>query len=157
MPAAPAAGRPESPGALLARLNELKDEQLQAERNPELWAVIEAVRAQIARCWSLGAGLEQRFRVDIDVAFDRSGRLLKARIRDAGALIADAGFRDFATGATGLGLIILGFFPRCPPQPDGRCHRFGAVRYGIGPKLPPAAYHKPYRTPRGTRHSASQR
>ena len=86
-----------SAASLLARLEELKDESLQAEEDPKLWAVIRAVRHQIARCWT--ASDRDRFRVDIDVAFDRDGRLKKALIKQPGRMVADPAYRDFAIGA----------------------------------------------------------
>lgn len=90
-----------SPDVLLARLDALKDETLQAEENPALWAVIRAVREQIARCWdgAVRNAASRRLRVDIDVAFGPDGRLTKARIKQPGLMVVDEAYRTFATGA----------------------------------------------------------
>ncbi len=82
-----------------ARPRTAADRQL-ARGNPELWAVISALRTQVARCW---AGAEEQpgapdF-VDVEVAFDRSGRLDLARVRDAGRLLRDEAFSQEAARA----------------------------------------------------------
>ena len=64
-----------------------------AQSNPELWAVVSALRAQVARCW---AGSDRPNDapdfIDVEVAFDRSGRLDMARVQDAGRILRDDAF-----------------------------------------------------------------
>lgn len=68
------------------------DRQL-AKTSPELWAVVSALRAQVARCWAgtEGPGDVPDF-IDVEVAFDRAGRLDMARVQDAGRLLRDEAF-----------------------------------------------------------------
>ena len=71
-----------------------------ARHDPELWQVISALRAQVARCWAAGpASGETASFVDLEVAFDRSGRLDRARVADAGRLLRDGEYLREATRA----------------------------------------------------------
>ena len=90
-----------SPAKLLANLRELQDENLQAEKNPALWAVIRAVRVQVARCWTKGAlAADQKdLTVDIRVAFEIGGQLNKADFVEVGRMVHDESYRDFAVTA----------------------------------------------------------
>ena len=79
------------------------DRQL-AKTSPELWAVVSALRAQVARCWAGadGPGDAPEF-IDVEVAFDRSGRLDMARVQDAGRLLRDEAFgREAGRARTAL-------------------------------------------------------
>lgn len=75
------------------------DRQL-ARGNPELWAVISALRTQVARCWagSDGQAGAPDF-IDVEVAFDRSGRLDLARVQDPARLLRDEAFSREAARA----------------------------------------------------------
>ncbi len=68
------------------------DRQL-AKTSPELWAVVSALRVQVARCWAGADGPSDvpEF-IDVEVAFDRSGRLDMARVQDTGRLLRDEAF-----------------------------------------------------------------
>ena len=75
-----------------------------AKSNPELWAVVSALRAQVARCW-VGADRPDDVPdfIDIEVAFDRSGRLDMARVQDAGRILRDDAFgREAGRARTAL-------------------------------------------------------
>ena len=79
------------------------DRQL-AKISPELWAVVSALRVQVARCWAGadGPGDAPEF-IDVEVAFDRSGRLDMARVQDAGRLLRDEAFgREAGRARTAL-------------------------------------------------------
>ena len=90
-----------TPNQLLADLQALKNEDLQAELNPELWEVIRLVRTQIARCWHSDPQdpWDAAFSVDIQVAFEPNGALKTARIREAAQMVNDEHFKDFAVQA----------------------------------------------------------
>ena len=92
---------PLTPQGLLADLAALRDEDARAKANPELWEIVTAVRAQIARCWQLGPAEARnpRLSVDIAVAFDRDGRLLKTQVQEIGRMVVDEEFKVFATSA----------------------------------------------------------
>jgi hypothetical protein len=90
-----------SPAQLLANLEALQDEDLQARKNPELWAIIRALRAQVARCWGkdkLSPG-QMGLTVDIRVAFETGGRLGQALIVEVSRMVHDESYRDFAATA----------------------------------------------------------
>lgn len=75
-----------------------------SKSNPELWAVVSALRAQVARCWAGADGSSDApdF-IDVEVAFDRSGRLDMARVQDAGRLLRDEAFgREAGRARTAL-------------------------------------------------------
>ncbi len=90
-----------SPAQLLANLEALQDEDLQARKNPELWAIIRALRAQVARCWGkekLSSG-QMGLTVDIQVAFETDGRLGQALIVEVSRMVHDETYRNFAVTA----------------------------------------------------------
>ena len=89
------------PAQLLANLESLQDEDLQARKNPELWAIIRALRAQVARCWGRGALSpgQMGLTVDIQVAFETGGRLSQALIVEVSRMVHDESYRDFAVTA----------------------------------------------------------
>ena len=75
-----------------------------AKSDPELWAVVSALRAQVARCWA-GADRPENAPdfIDVEVAFDRSGRLDMARVQDAGRILRDDAFgREAGRARTAL-------------------------------------------------------
>ena len=90
-----------APNQLLANLQALQDEDLQAELNPELWEVIRLVRAQIAKCWHSDPQdpWDAAFSVDIQVAFEPNGALKTARIQEAARMVNDDHFKSFAVQA----------------------------------------------------------
>jgi outer membrane biosynthesis protein TonB len=103
--AQPPAGlaKPATPAALLANLAALADEDAQAEAKPELWEVIRAVRAQIKRCWLINPAESRnpKLSVEIAVAFDRGGALLKAQVLGVARMVQDEEFKAFAVSAHG--------------------------------------------------------
>ncbi len=82
---------------LLANIAALQDEDAQARRNPELWEVIRAVRAQIARCWAVEPDLavSSKFSVDIDVAFGQDGSVTRTRIQEVARMVNDDDYKHF--------------------------------------------------------------
>ena len=90
-----------SPEGLLANLVDLRNEDLQADRNPELWAVTRALRAQIRRCWSVDSATaaNSKMVVDIDVAFTESGALTQSRIQQVAEMVWDEDYKRFALDA----------------------------------------------------------
>lgn len=100
-PIGPRPSRPATAQQLLDNLAALRDEDVQAKARPELWKVIRAVRAQIARCWLLSPSEARnpQLSVDVAVAFDRNGGLLKAEVKEAGRMVTDEAFKDFAVSA----------------------------------------------------------
>lgn len=90
-----------TPNQLLANLQALQNEDLQAELNPELWEVIRLVRTQIAQCWQSDSQepWDAAFSVDIQVAFEPNGALKTARIQEAAQMVNDDHFKDFAVQA----------------------------------------------------------
>lgn len=90
-----------TPSQLLGNLVALRDEEAQAKANPELWSVIRAVRAQVARCWLLSPAEARnpKLSVDIAVAFDQSGKLVKAQVQEVGRMVTDEAYKDFAMAA----------------------------------------------------------
>ncbi len=99
-----------SPRSLLANLTDLQNEDLQAERNPELWAVIRALRAQIKRCWSVDPATASNASlvVDIDVAFTETGALTRSQIQQVGEMVWNESYKSFALEARGA-------LQRCAP------------------------------------------
>lgn len=91
------------PDQFLANLAALQDEDAQALKNPELWEVIRAVRAQIEMCWLLdrSEARNPKLAVDIAVAFDRGGGVTKAEIQQVGQMVLDEDYKAFATKAHG--------------------------------------------------------
>lgn len=92
---------PTTPQGLLANLAALTDEAARAKADPELWAIVTAVREQIRQCWLLSPEETQEpaLSVEIAVAFEKDGRLLRADIQDTGRMVRDQDFKDIAVGA----------------------------------------------------------
>ena len=84
VPEAKVTNRSGAQASFLNRLDALKDEDFQAQQNPELWQVINLVRAQMRKCWVMDPKQARRAKstVDIQVRFDRSGRLQKAEVQE---------------------------------------------------------------------------
>ncbi len=63
------------------------------QSSPDLWQVVAALRQQVARCWAgaVAASGAPEF-IDLEVAFDRSGRLKLARVQHAGRLLRERGY-----------------------------------------------------------------
>ncbi len=76
-----------------AKLPYMAADRRLAQSSPELWQVVSALRRQLARCWAVGpaAGGAPDF-IDVEVAFDRTGRLKLARVRDAARLLQDRAY-----------------------------------------------------------------
>ncbi|MEM7226437.1 MAG: hypothetical protein AAF495_25920, partial [Pseudomonadota bacterium] len=90
-----------SPKQFLANLTALADENLQAERNPALWEVIRAIRKQMRECWMLDSKNppSARMTVDMKLNFDKSGRVLKAEIKEIGRMVNDEPYKTFVLDA----------------------------------------------------------
>lgn len=73
---------------LLARLDQLRDPEAQAEENPELWKIRQAICRQMVKCWRVDTRNppSHKFSVDIKVAFDPQGSLQKAQIGEVGRM-----------------------------------------------------------------------
>jgi hypothetical protein len=90
-----------APADLLANLNALSNEALQAERKPELWEIIRMVRSQVALCWQMDPQnpWNAKYSVDIQVAFDRKGSVKKALIKDVARMVTNDDYKSFVTEA----------------------------------------------------------
>lgn len=90
-----------TPEQLLANLAAVADESLQAEKNPELWAVIRLLRRQIKQCWLYDSDedIDDRYAVDIAVAFRRNGAVDRAEVEDVARMVADSDYDRFVRRA----------------------------------------------------------